>query len=163
MSQETKDEELLFPVKYKGQAKAYFQDDKSRRSTWEDSIKDRFWGNFAKKNIDWFAPFDRVQQGSFSKEDIGWFLNGKLNVSYNCIDRWVKYKPNSIAIIWEGNDPKDRKEITFKELEEQVCKMANVLKKHGIRKGDVVAIYMPMIPQATYGLCGYVIIFVYHV
>ena len=158
MAQEKKDEELLYPVKYKGQAKAHFQDSKSRQSTWEDSIKDgdRFWGNFAKKNIDWFAPFDRVQAGSFEKGDIAWFLNGKLNVSYNCIDRWVKYKPNSTAIIWEGNDPKDTKEITYKELQEAVCKMANVLKRHGIRKGDVVVIYMPMIPEATYGLYTFI-------
>ena len=141
-------------------------------------------GNFDKKNIDWFAPFDRVQAGSFEKGDIGWFLNskgdvawflngkksincfaplifdrvqawflnGKLNVSYNWIDRRIKYIPTSIAIIWEENDSKHGIKITLQQLQEQVCKMANVLKKHTISKRDFVIIDMAMIPQAVYGL-----------
>ena len=119
--QELKSEELI-EINYKDSQRAHFQSFKNRQAAWQDSLKnsDRFWGNFAKKNIDWSAPFDTVQAGSFEKGDIAWFLNGKLNVCFNCVDRWVKYKPDATAIIWEGNDPKDTQRITYKELQEEV-------------------------------------------
>jgi len=141
-------------VNYKDKERAHWNSKEARLDGWTQSIKnsDRFWGNFAKKNIDWTAPFDTVQSGSFQKGDIAWFLNGKLNVCFNCVDRWVKYKPDYTAIIWEGNDPKDTQRISYKELQEEVCKMANVLKRYGVKRGDVVVIYMPMIPQAAYAM-----------
>jgi len=150
---ESKSDEL-FPVNYKDKERAHWNSKEARLDGWTQSIKnsDRFWGNFAKKNIDWTAPFDTVQSGSFQKGDIAWFLNGKLNVCFNCVDRWVKYKPDATAIIWEGNDPKDTQKISYKELQEEVCKMANVLKRYGVKRGDVVVIYMPMIPQAAYAM-----------
>jgi len=149
----TKSDEL-FPVNYKDQEQAHWGSKEARQDGWNRSIKnsDRFWGDFAKKNIDWMAPFDTVQSGSFEKGDIAWYLNGKLNVCFNCVDRWVKYKPKDTAIIWEGNDPKDTLKISYKELQQEVCKMANVLKRYGVKRGDVVVIYMPMIPQAAYAM-----------
>eukprot|EP01083_Nonionella_stella_P049155 131130_1 len=151
---DTKTTEDVVEVNYKDIERAHFPSFKSRNAAYQDALKnsDRFWGNFAKKNIDWSAPFDTVQAGSFEKGDIAWFLNGKLNVCFNCVDRWVKYKPDATAIIWEGNDPSDTQRITYKELQEEVCKMANVLRRYGVRRGDVVVIYMPMIPQAAYAM-----------
>ena len=118
-------EPTLIPINYKDQARAHFQSLKNRQTAHQDSLKnsDRFWGNFAKKNIDWTAPFDTVQSGSFEKGDIAWFLNGKLNVCFNCVDRWVKYKPDATAIIWEGNDPADTLKISYKELQEEVPRL----------------------------------------
>ena len=112
----------VFEVNYKDMDRAHFASFKARQAAWQDSLKnsDRFWGNFAKKNIDWNAPFDTVQAGSFEKGDVAWFLNGKLNVCFNCVDRWVKYKPDATAIIWEGNDPKDTQSISYKQLQEEV-------------------------------------------
>ena len=128
---ESKSDELI-EISYKDSARAHFQSFKNRQAAWTDSLKnsDRFWGNFAKKNIDWSAPFDTVQAGSFQKGDIAWFLNGKLNVCFNCVDRWVKYKPDATAIIWEGNDPKDTQRITYKQLQEEVNKLLCIINIH---------------------------------
>ena len=142
----------IIDINYKGQDSAHYRSEKQRKSVWESSINDcdRFWGNIGKKYIDWFAPFDCVYSGSFIKGDIAWYLNGKLNVSYNCIDRWVKHRANNIGLIWEGDDPKNVKKYSFKEIQEETCKIANVLKSEGVKKGDIVIIYMPMIPQAAF-------------
>ena len=88
---------------------------------------------------------------SYNKEDlhIKWFEDGTLNASFNCLDRHLKSKGNSVAIIWEGDDPSESKKITYNELYKDVCKFANVLKKAGAKKGDRITIYMPMIPEAT--------------
>ena len=114
-----------------------------------------FWGEQA-KCIDWFTPFtkDSIKKINFSKDnlEIKWFYNGKLNVSYNCIDRHLETKGSKTAIIWEGDDPQESKHITYKELHKEVCLMANVLKSKGVEKGDRVTIYMPMIPEATYAM-----------
>merc|ERR1719219_28979 len=91
-------------------------------------------------------------QGTFEVGDIAWFLDGKLNVCYNCVDRWARDTPDKVAIIWEGNSPEEDKKVTYKELLQEVCRMANVLKRYGVRKGDCVAIYMPMIPEAAYAM-----------
>ena len=119
-----------------------------------DSIKnpDKFWGKHGKR-IDWFKPYTKVKNTSFKgKVQIKWFEDGLTNVSYNCIDRHLKKRGNQVAIIWEGDNPYDDKKITYNELHEQVCKLANVMKKHGVRKGDRVTIYMPMIPEAAYAM-----------
>ena len=83
---------------------------------------------------------------------MSWFLEGKLNASYNCIDRHLERHANRTAFIWEGDNPDDSKKISYKELHEEVCIFSNVLKKRGIKKGDRVCIYMPMIPEATYAM-----------
>ena len=119
-----------------------------------ESVKnpDKFWGKHGKR-IDWFKPYTKVKNTSFDgKVSIKWFEDGLINVSYNCIDRHLKKRGNQAAIIWEGDNPYDDKKITYNELYEHVCRLANVLKKHGVKKGDRVTIYMPMIPEAAYAM-----------
>ena len=124
---------------------------------YEKSINDPegFWSEQA-LNIDWYKPFtkDAIKKVNFSKDnlEIKWFYDGKLNVSYNCIDRHLKTKSDNTAIIWEGDNPNESKNITYKELHTEVCLMANVLKKRGVKKGDRITIYMPMIPEASYAM-----------
>ncbi|MGC4026038.1 MAG: acetate--CoA ligase [Mesorhizobium sp.] len=119
-----------------------------------ESVKnpDKFWGKHGKR-IDWFKPYTKVKNTSFKgKVSIKWYEDGLTNVSYNCIDRHLKKRGNQVAIIWEGDNPYDDKKITYNELHEQVCRLANVMKKHGVKKGDRVTIYMPMIPEAAYAM-----------
>ncbi|MBZ9855413.1 acetate--CoA ligase [Mesorhizobium sp. CA13] len=119
-----------------------------------DSVKnpDRFWGKHGKR-IDWFKPFSKVRNASFDgKVSIKWFEDGQTNVSYNCIDRHLKKRGDQTAIIWEGDNPYDDRKITYNELHAHVCRFANVLKKHGVKKGDRVTLYMPMIPEAAYAM-----------
>lgn len=124
--------------------------DYKRRYDRSLSHPDEFWRNEA-KFISWFRDFDTVQQGSFEQGNVAWFMGGKLNVSYNCLDRHVyDYKrADKVAIIYEGDEPSDIRHVTYRELLDLVCKFANVLKAHGIRKGDSVCIYMPMVPEAA--------------
>ncbi|UCI20478.1 acetate--CoA ligase [Mesorhizobium sp. B2-1-8] len=119
-----------------------------------DSVKnpDKFWGKHGKR-IDWFKPFSKVKNTSFDgKVSIKWFEDGQTNVSYNCVDRHLKKRGDQTAIIWEGDNPYDDRKITYNELYEHVCRLANVMKKHGVKKGDRVTIYMPMIPEAAYAM-----------
>ncbi|TPI31258.1 acetate--CoA ligase [Mesorhizobium sp. B3-2-1] len=119
-----------------------------------DSVKnpDKFWGKHGKR-IDWFKPFSKVKNTSFDgKVSIKWFEDGQTNVSYNCIDRHLKKRGDQTAIIWEGDNPYDDRKVTYNELYEHVCRLANVMKKHGVKKGDRVTIYMPMIPEAAYAM-----------
>jgi acetyl-CoA synthetase len=118
---------------------------------YEQSVRDsdRFWAQQAERFVDWFKPWDKVQDCDFGTARIRWFEGGKLNVSYNCLDRHLSEKGDQIAIIWEGDDPALEKKLTYRELHEQVCRFANVLKKYGVQKGDRVCIYLPMIPEAA--------------
>ncbi|MFC1664515.1 acetate--CoA ligase [Pseudomonadota bacterium] len=113
----------------------------------EDS--DGFWAEQAEKFVSWFKPWDTVQNWDYHKADIRWFEGAKLNVAYNCLDRHLDSRGDQVAIIWESDDPNVDKHITYKELHQEVCKFANVLKDRGVKKGDRVSIYMPMIPEAT--------------
>ncbi|BBA32588.1 acetyl-coenzyme A synthetase [Methylocaldum marinum] len=121
------------------------------REMYERSIKDsdKFWSEQAERFVDWFKPWDKVQDCDFGTARIRWFEGGKLNVSYNCLDRHLAEKGDQVAIIWEGDDPDLDRTLTFRELHEQVCRFANVLKKHGVEKSDRVCIYLPMIPEAA--------------
>lgn len=110
---------------------------------------DEFWGQQAEEFIDWFKPFDVVQEWDFHKADIAWFKGGKLNVSHNCLDRHLENRADQTAIIWEGDNPDEDRHITYKELHDEVCRFANALKGIGAKKGDRVCIYMPMIPEAA--------------
>ncbi len=119
-----------------------------------DSIRnpDKFWARHGKR-IDWFKPYTKVKNTSFKgKVSIKWFEDGVTNVAHNCIDRHLKKRGDQVAIIWEGDNPYDDRKITYRELHGHVCRMANVLKKHGVKKGDRVTIYMPMIPEAAYAM-----------
>ncbi len=112
---------------------------------------DTFWAEQADKYLSWSKKWDKVQEWSFDRADLGikWFLGGKLNVSYNCLDRHLETRGDQVAIIWEGDDPGEDRKITYRELHTDVCKFANVLKSRGVQKGDRVSIYMPMIPEAA--------------
>jgi acetyl-CoA synthetase len=121
---------------------------------YKESVKnpEKFWGKHGKR-IDWFKPFTKVKSTSFTgKVPIKWFEDGLTNVSYNCIDRHLKKRGDQVAIIWEGDNPYDDKKITYNELSEHVNKLSNVLKSNGVKKGDRVTIYMPMIPEAAYAM-----------
>ncbi len=112
---------------------------------------EEFWKDQGKR-IDWIKPFSKIKDVKYSSKDVSikWYYDGSLNVSYNCIDRHALNTPDKIAIIWEGDDPKISKKITYKELLENVNKAANVLKKIGVKKGDRVTIYLTMIPELAY-------------
>jgi acetyl-CoA synthetase len=121
---------------------------------YEWSVKDPegFWAEHGKR-IDWFKPFSAVKDVSFEGDvHIRWFHDGTLNVSANCVDRHLADKADQTAIIWEGDDPGESRHITYRELHEQVSRFANVLKAHGVAKGDRVTIYMPMIPETAYAM-----------
>ena len=122
-------------------------------SLYQESIEnsDEFWNKHGGR-IDWYKKYTKIRNTKYSNKDVSikWYEDGKLNVSYNCIDRHAKENPNRVAIIWEGDDPNDIKKITYKELLLNVSKAANVLKKIGIKKGDRVTIYLTMIPELAY-------------
>ncbi len=108
---------------------------------------DLFWAEQASQFITWFSPWKTVQSGDFKTLDIRWFIDGKLNASYNCIDRHLKERKDQIAILWQGDNPNESSTLTYQQLYEKVCHFANVLKNLGIKKGDRICIYLPMIPE----------------
>jgi acetyl-CoA synthetase len=113
---------------------------------------DGFWGDLAGEFLSWDKPWDSVSNCDLKTGHAEWFIGGKLNVSYNCIDRHLPQRAEQTAIIWEGDNPEDSKLITYAELKSHVCKLANALKARGVKKGDRVCIYMPMIPEAVYAM-----------
>ncbi|KAI8975141.1 acetyl-coenzyme A synthetase [Mycotypha africana] len=119
------------------------------RRMWKESVEEpeKFFGNLARDILSWDKPFETVKHGSFDNGDVAWFLEGELNACYNAVDRHALKNPDKIAIIHEGDEPSNVRRITYGELYRDVCRMANVLKKLGVRRGDNVAIYMPMIPE----------------
>ena len=124
------------------------------RDMYQQSLDDpeTFWAEMANEFLDWDHTWDTVVRYDFSKGDAEWFAGGKLNVSYNCIDRHLPQRADQTALIWEGDDPADCKHITYGELKDHVCRLANTLKARGVRKGDRVCIYMPMIPEAAFAM-----------
>jgi len=123
---------------------------------YQNSIEDpeKFWSAVA-EDFTWRKKWTKTLEWDFHKPEVKWFIGGKLNITENCIDRHLASKANDVAILWESNDPKEpSRKITYKELHDQVCKMANVLKAHGIKKGDRVCIYLPMVPEAAYAILG---------
>jgi len=113
---------------------------------------EQFWAEQAQQFLQWQQPWDKVREYDFNQGIARWFANGKLNVSVNCIDRHLAERGDQVAIIWEGDDPSVDSKITYRQLHESVCRLANVLKQRGVKKGDRVCIYMPMIPEAAYAM-----------
>ncbi len=144
-------EHHVFPVPQEWAERAW-ADEATYFKMYEQSIADpeAFWGEHGKR-IDWFKPFTQVKDVSYGPGDvhIKWFHDGTLNASHNCLDRHLETRGDQTAIIWEGDDPKDDKKITYSELHEAVCRLANGLKEIGVQKGDRVTIYLPMIPEAA--------------
>ncbi len=133
-------------------AKAHI-DAEHYRELYQRSVDDPegFWAEYADKFLTWYKKWDKVMDYSYGPGDvhIKWFEGGKLNVSYNCLDRHLDTRGDQVAIIWEGDSPDEDKSITYRQLHEEVCKLANVMKARGVKKGDRVCIYMPMIPEAS--------------
>ncbi|MCY4642574.1 MAG: acetate--CoA ligase [Gammaproteobacteria bacterium] len=123
-------------------------------SMYQRSIDDPtgFWADQAEEFVTWYRKWDRVLDWDYHKGHIRWFEGARLNATYNCVDRHLETRGDQTAIIWEGDDPQDDKHITYKELHQEICKFSNVLKSRGVKKGDRVCIYMPMIPEAAYAM-----------
>ena len=121
---------------------------------YQESINnpESFWQKKAEETLDWFSNWDEVTASYLEAGEVAWFKTGKLNACFNCVDRHLQNHANKTAIIWEGDDPNDSKEISFQELHKNVCQFANLLKSRNIKKGDRVCIYMPMIPEAAYAM-----------
>ncbi|NIL20153.1 acetate--CoA ligase [Pseudomonas sp. AN3A02] len=113
---------------------------------------DTFWAEQAKRFLDWSTPWQTVQKSDIKTGAAQWFAGGQLNVSYNCIDRHLAQRADQPAFIWEGDDPATSSKITYRQLHQNVSRLANVLKSRGVKKGDRVCIYMPMIPEAAYAM-----------
>ena len=149
-----KSKEIIFKVPSSFKKKALI-DKKGYEEKYKESIKNNeaFWAKEGKR-IDWIKPYSKIKDVTYSKNkvDIKWFYDGTLNVSYNCIDRHLPTRANDTAIIFEGDDPSVDKKITYQELKFEVCKLANGLKEIGVKKGDRVTIYMPMVPAAVYAM-----------
>jgi acetyl-CoA synthetase len=141
------------PVTAAMRQRAHINDDDYQR-LYRQSVEqpDIFWAEQAKSFLDWFKPWDSIQQGDLLSGQGSWFKGGQLNVSYNCIDRHLATRGEQIALIWEGDNPSESANITYNKLHSHVCRLANVLKSRGVKKGDRVCIYMPMIPEATYAM-----------
>ena len=143
----------LFPVPADLAKTAWINEEKFV-DMYADSLRDPvgFWREQGKR-IDWIRPYTRVKETSFVGEvSIRWYHDGTLNACVNCVDRHLAKRGDKVALIWEGDDPQQDKRITYRELHTEVCKFANLLKTEGVRRGDRVTIYMPMIPEATYAM-----------
>lgn len=143
--------EKVYPVRPEVAAAAHI-DNAKYEAMYEQSVNDpdAFWGEQGKR-IDWFKPYSTVKNTSFDPHnvDIRWFEDGTLNAAYNCLDRHLETRGDQVAIIWEGDDPSDSESITYRDLHERVSRFSNALKAEGVEKGDVVTLYMPMIPEAA--------------
>jgi len=150
------EEQRTFPPRPEFAAQAHIGSMAQYEELYKRSIEDPegFWGEMAEKYISWFKPWDKVLEWDFNKPSIKWFAGGKLNASYNCLDRHLESeRRNKAAIIWEADDGSYRT-FTYQQLHYEVCRFANVLKKHGVKRGDRVSIYMPMIPELAIAMLG---------
>ena len=143
----------VFPIPGKVATSAWV-DEAGYFKLYEQSLADpaKFWGEQGKR-LHWVKPYTKVKNASFAGDvSIKWYEDGTLNASYNCVDRHLATRPDQTAILWEGDSPSEHKHISYAELHENVCRLANVLKGHGVKKGDRVTIYLPMIPEAAYAM-----------
>jgi acetyl-CoA synthetase len=143
----------VIPVPAKVAANAWV-DEAGYFKLYEESIAnpEKFWGEHGKR-LHWVKPYTRVKNSSYKGDvSIKWFEDGTLNASYNCIDRHLQTRADQTAILWEGDSPHEHKHVSYAELHENVCRLANVMKAQGVKKGDRVTIYLPMIPEAAYAM-----------
>jgi len=138
----------IYPPSSESSGRAYIKSLDEYREMYKRSIEDPdgFWGDIA-SNFHWFKKWDRVRNFDFTKPEIKWFEGGKTNICYNALDRNLETRGNQVAIIWEGNSPDEDEKFTYNDLHREVSKFANVLKKHGVKKGDRVCMYLQMVPQ----------------
>jgi len=143
----------MFPVP-RQVAQSAWVSEKKYFDMYEKSVRnpEQFWGEHGKR-LDWIKPYTKVKNTSFDGNvSIKWYEDGTLNAAYNCIDRHLKLRADQTAILWEGDDPKESRHVSYSELHESVCRLGNVLKSLGVKKGDRVTIYMPMIPEAAFAM-----------
>ncbi|WP_408097491.1 acetate--CoA ligase [Peredibacter sp. HCB2-198] len=145
--------ENMYPVKSAVKSKSYLKGMSAYQEMYERSIHDPdgFWLEAA-KNLDWFQFPQKAGQGDFKRVNHSWFMGGKLNVTYNCLDRHLAKRANKPALIWAKDEPGQYQKITYQEVYENVCRLTNLLEAHGVKKGDRVCIYLPMIPELTYSI-----------
>ena len=145
--------DTLYPVSPATQARSHI-DAATYDTLYQRSIQDPagFWGEQAAQFLTWDRPWDRVFEQDMRNGRVSWFAGGKLNISVNCIDRHLPARAQQTAIIWEGDDPSQQAHITYQALHDAVCRLANALRSRGVRKGDRVCIYMPMVPEAAYAM-----------
>jgi len=142
-----------YPIPEKAKKKAWISGREAYDKLWKRSVEEpeKFWAEVAEQQVTWFKKWDKVMDYNFDIKKgpiyVKFFEGGKLNVSYNCLDRHLEKRGNQVAIQWEGNEPGEERAITYKQLHEEVCKFANVLKAKGVQKGDRVCLYMPMVPE----------------
>ena len=145
----------IYPVSAEWAKRAYI-DAAKYAEMYAQSINDPdgFWGAEGRARIDWMKPFTKVKNTSFDPHavSIKWFEDGSTNVAMNCLDRQLEKRGDKTAIIWEGDDPSQSRNISYRELHGHVCRFANALKAQGVNKGDTVTIYLPMIPEAAYAM-----------
>lgn len=146
-------EEKLYPVTDSAASHSHLNKERFQK-LYKQSIDspEKFWAEQAEELIYWHKPWRAVCSSNFKKAEATWFTGAKLNVAYNCIDKHLERRADQTAIIWEGDDPLEDKNITYRELHSHVCKFSNALKTRGVKKGDRVCIYMPMIPEAAYAM-----------
>ncbi|MEX2489664.1 MAG: acetate--CoA ligase [Pseudomonadales bacterium] len=143
----------VYPV-HKEMAARAFADAHQYEAMYEASIErpEEFWSQKSNELLTWFKPWEQLSESDFTRGEAKWFIGGELNACYNCVDRHLEYRGDNKAIIWEGDDPATDTSVTYRELYDKVCRLANVLKERGVKKGDRVCIYMPMIPEAAYAI-----------
>ena len=145
----------IYPAPQRFRDEAHI-DEARYEEMYERSVRDRdgFWSEQATAFLDWHSPFTEVCSHDFVNGHVRWFDGGTLNACTNCVDRHLPQRADQVAIIWEGDDPDTQKVITYRELADEVCRLANALASRGVKKGDRVCIYMPMIPEAAYAMLG---------
>tara|TARA_R110002110_G_scaffold95455_1_gene246896 strand:+ start:480696 stop:482630 length:1935 start_codon:yes stop_codon:yes gene_type:complete len=146
-------ENHLYPVSAAARKRSHLSKEEYLK-LYQESVQDpdAFWARQARHFLDWIEPFNQVHHSNLPEGKVEWFADGKLNVSLNCIDRHLAKRAGQTAIIWEADEPGREKRITYQELHDRVCEIANVLKQRGVKKGDRVCIYMPMIPEAAFAM-----------
>ena len=146
-------EEKIYPVDENTASRSHLSKE-SYAQLYQQSIDspEEFWAEQAGELLHWHEPWQSIVEADFPTASTKWFSGAKLNVAYNCIDRHLERRGDQVAIIWEGDEPDQDKNITYRELHTHVCKFANALKERGVKKGDRVCIYMPMVPEAAYAM-----------
>ena len=143
----------IYPVHPHVRDHAHIRSREEYEALYRRSLADpqAFWGEQA-RTLEWFHPWHTVFDADYDAVDFGWYLGGRLNASYNCVDRHLATRANQTAIIWAGDEPGSYRHVSYRELKHEVCRLANVLLAHGVQKGDRVCIYMPMIPETAYAM-----------
>ena len=145
--------ETLYPVKPQVAARAHLNSLQEYQRLYRLSLDspEWFWGEQA-RTLDWFHPWNNVLDADYQEIDFAWYSGGRLNVCFNCVDRHLEKHGDRTAIIWAADEPGVYKHVSYRELKHQVCRVANVLLSYGVRKGDRVCIYMPMIPETAFAM-----------